>query len=114
MLRENIVRQSLHPVLKKIGREPCGFHAFRRFRDTHLRKSRVPDGLIQFWMGHAPESMTDLYDKVRDDAEFRRFASEQAGLGFIPPVTGRPVEPHEPRIVPSNDLKSMVLTASGD
>ena len=52
LCQANVLRRSLHEVLKNIGRQACGFHAFRRFRNTHLRKARVPDGLIQFWMGH--------------------------------------------------------------
>jgi len=89
--QSNILHSSLHPILKALGRPTAGFHAFRRYRNTFLRKARVPDGLIQFWMGHARASMTDTYDKVRDDLEFRRFTAEQVGLGFDPPEVRKPV-----------------------
>jgi hypothetical protein len=33
-------------------------------------------------MGHADESMGDLYDKIKEDAEFRREWAERCGFGF--------------------------------
>ncbi len=30
-----------------------------------------PDGLQKFRLGHAGETMTDLYDKVKEDLQFR-------------------------------------------
>ena len=60
----------------------CRFHAFRRFRVTHLRKAGVPEGLVQFWTGHAGESITDRYDKIGADIEARREWAQKAGLGF--------------------------------
>jgi integrase len=67
----NIRNRSLHPILKAMGRETCGFHAFRRFRVTHLRKNRVPEDLIRFWIGHADQTVTDGYSKVKEDVSFR-------------------------------------------
>jgi len=49
----NIWNRSLHPILEAMGKEACGFHSFRRFRVTYLRKNRVPEDLIRFWIGHA-------------------------------------------------------------
>jgi integrase len=49
----NVLRDSLHPILKKMGREKCGFHIFRRFRASWLRRNRVPWDLEKMWMGHA-------------------------------------------------------------
>jgi len=95
--QSNLLRREFHPLLRELKREACGFHSFRRFRNTFLRKARVPDGLIQYWLGHAPQSMTDTYDKVGEDLEFRRFTAEQVGLGFVPPATCKPVSPHSPR-----------------
>jgi integrase len=81
--QSNFLRRSLHPVLEELGIEKQGFHGFRRFRTTHLRKSRVPEDLIKFWLGHAPETITDVYSQLKADTEFRRMVAEQAGLGFI-------------------------------
>jgi hypothetical protein len=33
-------------------------------------------------MGHADESMSDLYDKIREDIGFRKEWAEKAGFGF--------------------------------
>jgi integrase len=89
------LRRSLHKILEGIGREKCGFHAFRRYRVTWLRKQRVPEDLLRFWIGHADKSITDGYSKVKEDVEFRRLTAEQAGLGFrVPTVVPKlPVAP---------------------
>src|SRR5438105_15519601 len=50
-----------HPILKKMGREKCGFHIFRRFRASWLRGNRVPWDLEKIWMGHAHKDLTDQY-----------------------------------------------------
>jgi integrase len=97
--RSNVLRRSLHRILREMGREKCGFHAFRRYRVTLLRKLRVPEDLLRFWIGHADQSVTDGYSKVKEDVEFRRFTAEQAGLGFHMPtvVSKLPVAPIAPK-----------------
>jgi len=37
----NIMRDSLHPILKGMGRESAGFHTFRRLRESILQMSKV-------------------------------------------------------------------------
>lgn len=89
----NILRRGLHPALKKIGWkdeqlgiEKSGSHAFRRFRNTYLRNyTATPEGVYKFWMGHAGEDMSDLYDMIRRDVTFRREQAEKAGIGFMLP-----------------------------
>jgi integrase len=86
----NVIRRHLHPALKKLnyvnphtGTHKAGNHAFRRFRNTFLRnKAACPEGLRNFWMGHAANSMDDLYDKIKDDVHFRREWAEKCGFGF--------------------------------
>src|SRR5438552_8121827 len=39
MSPRNITRDSLHPILKEMGRESAGFHTFRRFRESILQMS---------------------------------------------------------------------------
>jgi integrase len=90
LLQRNILRDSLHRIQK--GREAFqsyrmvgtqkvkhilfpaipgvlghteGFHAFRRYRATHLDLSEVPRGIAQFWLGHADKSITDRYVKMQ-------------------------------------------------
>jgi hypothetical protein len=86
----NVIKRHLHPALKQLGyRNPftgthkAGNHAFRRFRNTFLRnRTNCPEGLRNFWMGHADEDMDDLYDKVKEDFSFRKELAEKAGFGF--------------------------------
>jgi len=81
--QSTVLRRKLHPVLAKLGQPKCGVHAFRRFRNTYLRNfTGTPPGLLQFWMGHAGEGMSDLYDKIKADVKFRKEMAEKAGLGF--------------------------------
>jgi integrase len=82
----NLLRRSLHPILKELGVEKAGFHAMRRFRTTWLRKQRTPEDLITFWLGHAKRSVTDDYSKLADDTEFRKQVAEKVGAGFVVPV----------------------------
>jgi integrase len=63
-------------------RKKVGFHAFRRFRLTWLRRNGVPRDLERFWMGHAETEVGDLYSKLKDDVSFRQEWAERIGLGF--------------------------------
>lgn len=78
----NLLRRGLHPALKKLGQPKAGFHALRRFRTTWLRKNRTPEDLIRFWLGHADETVTDGYSKLREDVEYRKEVAAEVGLGF--------------------------------
>lgn len=93
----NIRNRSLHPILKAMGREACGFHSFRRFRVTCLRKGRVPEDLIRFWIGHADKTVTDGYSKVKEDVSFRIVCAENVGLGFELPAQ---IQSENPEVAP--------------
>jgi|SRR5438477_6549525 len=61
----------------------CGFHAFRRFRAETLRRERVPEDLVRFWLGHASTSVTDIYaNGLREDLAWRTEWVERVGPGF--------------------------------
>jgi integrase len=102
----NVIRRHLHPALKKLGyinphtgTHKAGSHAFRRFRSTYLQnKTQCPDGLRNYWMGHAGNSMDDLYDKINKDVPFRKLWAEKCGFGFELPS----VVPN----VPKNEVKT--------
>jgi hypothetical protein len=34
-------------------------------------KTQCPEGLRNYWMGHAGRDMSDLYDKIKEDVAFR-------------------------------------------
>ena len=87
LTQTNLLKRELHPILATLEIPKRGFHSFRRFRNTHLRNSICPDGLLKFWMGHASRDMSDLYDRVRDDVVFRREVARRMGTGFEVPNT---------------------------
>jgi hypothetical protein len=89
----NVLKRQLHPLLKKLNVEIAGFHAARRFRTSFLRKSRCPEDLIRFWLGHANRSVTDGYSRLKDDVEFRKQCVESIGLGFEMPSENGEVAP---------------------
>ena len=77
------------------GTHNAGNHAFRRFRNTYLRnKTECPEGLRNYWMAHAGNSMSDLYDKIKEDVQFRKMWAERCGFGFELPS----VVPNVPKI----------------
>jgi integrase len=67
LAQSNVLRRSLHPV---------------RFRATHLSKSRVPESLVKFWMGHAESNQTEEYVKLFDEVDYRREVADSIGIGF--------------------------------
>lgn len=72
--QRNLLRV-LHAVARK-----GGFHAFRRFRASVLRKARVPEDLVRLWLGHAGRSVTAR--QLREDLPFRQEWAERVGLGI--------------------------------
>jgi integrase len=110
LARSNVLRRSLHVILKGMGKEKCGFHAFRRFRITHLRKQRVMEVLLRIWVGHSTEGITDKYtvESLKRDVAYRKVTAEQAGLGFALPLAARlPVA----RIAPNMYVPQLAATA---
>lgn len=83
----NLLHRGLYRALETLGFPRCGFHAFRRYRNTFLRNLHCPDGLLKFWMGHAAVDMSDRYDRVREDVQFRRDVARSLGVGFVLPET---------------------------
>ena len=86
MSPRNITRDSLHPILKKIGRNAAGFHAFRRFRESVPQMSEARTLLIDSWMGHANRDMSGRYGKqLLDNVQWRQECAAKVGLGFTLP-----------------------------
>ncbi len=83
LAQSNVLRRSLHPLLKELKTERAGFHSFRRFRTTQLRKNRTPEDLLRFWIGHANKTITDIYSKMQEDTPFRQEVADKVGLGFV-------------------------------
>lgn len=93
--------RDLHLVLESEGLEKRGFHAFRRFRQTWLRKSRAPEDLSRYWLGWSSRSIADGYSRLHDDVVFRKSVAESMGLGFEFLVA-------EPASVPKCTLRGVV------
>ncbi len=82
----NIMRDSLHPILKAMGRGSAAFHIFRRFRESVLQMSEVRTLLINYWMGHANGEMAGRYGKqLLDNVRWRQECAAKVGLGFMLP-----------------------------
>ena len=83
----NLRNRLLYPILEEAGLDRAGFHAFRRYRVTWLRKNRVQEDLMQCWTGHGDKTVTDGYSQLENDTQYRKMVTEQVGIGFeIPPV----------------------------
>jgi integrase len=82
LLQSNILRLSLHPLLKRLKQPKMGAHGFRRFRTTWLGKQHAPEDLVRYWLGHANKSVTDGYSKLKEDVTFRKKVVEHVGIGF--------------------------------
>jgi hypothetical protein len=63
-----------------------GFHAFRRFRKTWLRGKRCQEDINNFWMGHKPVTMSELYSRMDEELEQRLQEAETVGVGFEIPT----------------------------
>jgi len=61
-----------------------GFHAFRRFRETWLSEQSCNHDIKIYWMGHKPESMSELYAKLSRKTEMRLEEAKRIGVGFDP------------------------------
>jgi integrase len=62
-----------------------GWHAFRRFRKTWLRGKRCQEDINNFWMGHKPKTMSELYSRMDEELEQRLQEAEIVGVGFDVP-----------------------------
>jgi integrase len=82
LAQSNVLRRDLHPTLAKLKLEKAGFHSFRRFRVTHLRKRGTPEDLLRFWIGHGDKTVTDRYAKLKQDIDYRKDVAERVGTGF--------------------------------
>jgi integrase len=82
----------LTPRLLKMGLDEkgMGFHAFRRFRKTWLRGKRCQEDISNFWMGHKPKTMSELYSRMDEELDLRLQEAETVGVGFTIPANVAP------------------------
>ena len=79
--QRNLLRRHCTRFSRPSKHEPVGFHAFRRFRVTYLRRQKTPEDLLRFWIGHGDKTVTDRYQKLREDENFRKSVAEEVGPG---------------------------------
>jgi integrase len=97
MSQTNLLRRSLHAILKTLGMQKAGLHTMRRCGTTWLRENRAPEDLIRFWLGHANPTVTDGYSKLKEGVENRKEVAEKVGLRFQIPVEKAVVVPNVPK-----------------
>jgi integrase len=87
-LHNSLKARWLNPRLKAMGLDErgLGWHGFRRFRKTWLRGKRVQEDINNFWMGHQPKTMSELYSRLDEELELRLAEAEAMGVGFEIPV----------------------------
>ena len=85
LMQRDILRHSLHPILKKLGLEQGGLNIFRRFRITKLETAEVPAALQHTWSGHAKSHVSEVYKKLLKQREWRLRWAEKTGTGFALP-----------------------------
>lgn len=75
------IRQTVSAAsLQKLGIP--GFHAFRRYRLTWLRRQGVHEDIIKYWLGHGWTDITDRYSKLGEDVKARKDWAEKAGIEY--------------------------------
>jgi len=77
----------------QIDGKGMGFHALGRFRTTWLRGKRCQEDINNSWMGHKPETMSELYSRLDEELELRLQEAESVGVGFDIPAYVAPSAP---------------------
>ncbi len=85
LMQRDILKHSLHPILKKLELEQGGLNIFRRFRITKLETAEVPAALQHTWSGHAKSHVSEVYKKLLKQREWRLRWAEKTGTGFTLP-----------------------------
>ena len=74
----------------KLDEKGMGFHAFRRIRKTWLRGKRCQEDINNFWMGHKPKTMSELYSRMDEELDQRLIEAQTVGVGFNIPANVAP------------------------
>src|SRR4029077_18440374 len=63
-----------------------GVSGNRRFRRTGLRGKRAQGDINNFWMGHSPETMSEIYSRLDVELDLRLAEAERVGVGCTVPI----------------------------
>jgi hypothetical protein len=97
-LYSNLEERQLTPRLAKMGLDEkgMGWHPFKRFSKTWLRGRRCLVDMNNFWMGHVPQTMPELYSRIQEELEMRLAESESVGyVSDLPKVAVAPSAPRK-------------------
>jgi hypothetical protein len=84
--QRDILKYSLHPILKKLELEQGGLNIFRRFRITKVETAEVPAALEHTWSGHAKSHVSEVYKKLLKQREWRLRWAVKRGLALRCPT----------------------------
>jgi integrase len=59
-----------------------GLHSFRRFRATYLAVEGCAPIFTKYWLGHGKKTITEEYEKAKQETKKRRELCEKIGVGF--------------------------------
>ena len=102
-LHNSLQQRWLTPRLQimHVDEKGMGFHAVRRYCKTWQRGERCQEDINNFWMGHPPETMSELYSRMEFEVERRLAEAENVGVGFTVPTLeiapNAPSAPSAPR-----------------
>lgn len=65
MRNTTVLRRHLHPLLRRLGIQKAGMHAFRHGRVSYLVESGVPRDITKAWIGHGSDQMIERYTHLR-------------------------------------------------
>jgi integrase len=96
----NLEDRWLTPRLAKMGLDEkgMGWHSFKRFRKTWLRGRRCLEDINNFWMAHAPQTMSELYSHLFEELQLRLDEADRVGYGFAIPLSDASVVPIVPNV----------------
>jgi len=63
--QRDILKYSLHPILKNLELEQGGLNIFRRFRITTMETAEVPQALQHTWSGHARTHVSEFRSAIK-------------------------------------------------
>jgi hypothetical protein len=90
LMQRDILKYSLHPILKKHALEQGGLNIFRRFRITAMETAEVLQALQHTWCGRARTHVSEVYKEPLKQREWRLGWAERAGMGFSLPERKKP------------------------
>lgn len=71
ILQRSVLRDSLHPILKRIGHVKGWVQHFSALSPDAQRNTECPKALEHFWSGHAQDHVSERYKKLLPNGAYR-------------------------------------------